>query len=633
MHRLQFALGTLLALFVGLAGTAQAQGTAQLPPRLNLTGTFTTGFYHAGTQNGRSVSQNSLLGSARFRLSGYVHHPRFLTFDVKPQVSLGRQSNETFFPDGRGVSATVTFLSGNTFPLTISYTRLGRQITTFGALDRLAGLQADTSQSALDVNWRIRFRRMPQISLNYSRYTDRYDPLEAFTPQVRNRARAFSVQLDDRRWGWLFNSRFRADNSDSNLLNVFNPGQAPYRFSRRTRELQGNASRQVTHWLSVNLYAGRNSSKSELASRPFDQSFNYVHSNAGFRRGEKLTGSARAGITTNLVGFRLEQALGSPGSGPPGSGSPLLVAGKGRLTLVTFSGQMQYAITKDLRVNGQATRDSTRAPTAGVVVSPDSSLTSGQGGVTYSHAFRRWQFQSSYSGNVGRLHYNGANPSRSIGHSGHGSASFETLRGTEITASAQGSWQRTKDGFQLENREWGMGLSASRPFVAGWRICGAYNFEKTFFDTTNIRFHSSDHGLSITATHRRVDMTLGRQLRDGLTFQPAFGVGSISPIQAQALVAAMPSLLLIPSSSSSSTAAISVRLVRNLSGRFLWSRNRQIFSGGLSNHFTQWEAGGSYRFRRLTFDFGYIRHEQNFGVGSFLRDRFYFRVVRDFRVF
>ncbi|MBI1749331.1 MAG: hypothetical protein HY234_06395 [Acidobacteria bacterium] len=618
---------------LGLVGpAAEAQSRLSLPPPLSLTGTLTAGYYHSGSQDGVNTSRDAGLGSVRLKFSGYFHHPRFLTFEIKPQFSMGRQSNESVFPDGRGISFSSTFLGGSTFPLTVSYTRLSRQVTTFGTLDRLAGLQADTSQSAFSLNWRLAFRRLPRVNLTYSRYSDNYEPLAPLTSKVANRARTFSVDLQYERGGWLLDSQFRTERTNTGLLNIFQPGLAPYLMTGRIREFRASASREFSRAVRLNLLGGRTKSQNEIAARPYDQSYGYFYGHADFQPGKRLSARVRAGVTSNLVGFQLEQTRSATGPGTPGQ-SFLLVPGLARVTLLTVSGRAQYVLSKDLRLDGELTRDTTRAPSGASLVNPGSVLTAATGGLSYAHQFRRWQLQARYATNWGSFDYGRLPSSRLRGHSTSAAVTLGSVRTVELVASALGSWQKTENVFLVQSRNWVAGLSGSRLLGAGWKLRASYNLEKSFFDSFGTRFASRGHVFSVFASHARGEFSVSRQLRDGLTFQPDIRLRLATPSQARTVLAAFPSVLAVPSSVSQTFLTATLRPTRRLSGRFLWNRNTQLLAGRVSNHYVQWEASVGYQFRALTLDVGHVRYAQDFGLGPFSRKRFFIRVVRDFHVF
>jgi hypothetical protein len=164
-----------------------------LPPPLIVDATLTAGFYEADTKNGHASRESSPVGSVNFDINGYLHRPDFLKFNFKPQGSVGRQSSEAVFPDGRGLAVSSTFLGGSAAPVTVSYSKLDRHLVTFGPLDRLAGLDANTSQDVLNLNWRIRLRRLPELTMNFSRFNDSYEPLQDLAPKTDNHARLFTL--------------------------------------------------------------------------------------------------------------------------------------------------------------------------------------------------------------------------------------------------------------------------------------------------------------------------------------------------------------------------------------------------------------------------------------------------------
>lgn len=608
-----------------------------LPPPLRLNGSLGIGYYHAETINGLNANQSAVLNDVRLNLSGYWHHPKVFSYEIKPQLSFGRQSSEAILADGQGITASSTFLGGGAFPLTVSYSLLRRQLVTFGTLDRLAGLEADSSQSSLTVNWQLAFRRMPQINIYFSRYADSYDPLVAVTSRIQNGARVFSMQSRDTRWGWQWNSELRVEGSETSLLDLVNLKQKPFGFFRNVKEFRGSGSKEVTPWLSLDLFAGRSASQNEIDSHPFEQNFTYFYGNAHFRRGEKLNGMVRGGVISNLVGFQLAQFLptssGQKALSLPASGITVFELGKAHSTLVTLSGQVEYGLTKDLKLNSQVNHNSTRAPDSQNTINKNTSLNTLWGGLNYSHHFHWGQLQARYMANMGNSDFSETNKSRMAGHNASSSVTMGSPDKVEIVASIQGIRQNATGSINVQDRDFGGGLSLSRKMVGGFNARVSYNLDQSHFDSNGTRFESTLQNWGVTVAHRRGEFSYTRQFRRGLSFQPDLRLGTVSPTQARNLLGAVPNLLVIPSQYYWTGFTASFNPIKKMTGRLIYGWNQQLVGRGKRNQYTQWEAFLTYQFRLLSVDFGYISHEQNFENDQFSRNRIFFRLVRDFHAF
>ncbi|MFB3814939.1 MAG: hypothetical protein ACE14L_12600 [Terriglobales bacterium] len=607
-----------------------------LPPPLSLSGTLIGGYYQAETLNGHISSQGSAVGSLKLDASGYYHSPAFLKFSIKPQTSLGRQSSESVFPDGQGVAATTTFLGGSFMPFTVSYTRLDRKIVTFGPLDRLAGLDANTSQNALTLDWRIHQRNLPALDLSYSRYNDANEPLQDLAPKTDNEARLFSATLSDSLAGWKWQSRYRQERSQQDLTNIFDPTQAPYNYSRLDRMVDASATRDFAQRLSLDFQGGYTKADSRIGGTPYDQSFHYVNGASTFRPTEKLTLGFRAGYTSNLVGAVLQQTVASSGPGGatnPAAQSLLTVPSKARLTLQTYDGRVQYALTNDLRFDGEVRRETTHTPSGSGLVAANSTLDSAQTGVSYSHQFRLWQFRSQYSVNGGRFDYGLTGISRSFGQRANLSFTFGSPDWIEFTAGLQGSMQDLRGATNLRDRSWGGTLTAARNFFQSWQVRATYNRERNDYSYTLTEYDSSGQGGAFSVIGPLLEFNVTHQMRDGLTFQADPRLQFLSSTDAAALSGAFPGVLVAPTSAKWTHASLSFHPASRLKARAAWLRNRQSLNGALTNNYREWEISAGYQFRNLTMDVGYILHRQDFGADFFRRNRFFFRIAREFRVF
>ena len=622
----------LLAGLLLLVGAANTSAQHHSEPPLSLSGTIDTGYYGTSLRNGTNTELKNPVAALKLDLNGYWHHPKFLTFSVRPQFSAGRQSSETVFPSGDGVSLTSTFLGGRAFPLTVSYTRLDRKLTTFGTTNRLAGLESDTAERNLNVNWNLNFPGLPQARLEFSKYANQYEPLQPLTSSSQNRARLFGVNVSDRRWGWDFDSRLHFEKSSNDLFNLFDPSQPPYLMRRNQKELRTTASHDFSRSVQLSLSGGKNVSDTSIQSTPFNQDYTYGTAVLSYSVSSRLSGTTRAGVTSNLLGYRMEQVLGGATGPSFGEGGLELIPLTTRLGLWNLTSQLNYALTKDLQLNGQFSFDSTSRPKGNGVAAPESQQATGQLGASYSHAFRRWQLGTRYAANLGRLEYAGL-PSRSRGQQAQITASTGSVEHLELSGSAWASTQNVLDGISLHSRSGGAQLAAGRRLSQTWLLHGTYTYEQSAFDTLQSQYESSSHGLNLGVRSRWFDISGGRLGQSGLSFQPGFLGGLSSAEQAIVLGSGIPALLVVPSGMGFNHAALSFFPWRRFMARGTWTRNRQLIMGRPSNNVDHFIMEVSYQFRLLKLSAGHTQYSQSFGLGAYGRSLTYFLVSRDFRLF
>lgn len=610
---------------------AARQGGSSMPVAVQLSGAVTGGYYQASTSNGYVSHEASPAGSMRLDASGYIHSPGFLNFTVKPQASVGRQSSEGVFPDGEGVSASATFLGGGVAPFTVSYHRLNRKVVTFGPLDRLAGLEANTFQDSLGANWKIRLNHLPELGLNYSSYSDSYEPLAALAPKTANDGRLLSADLSETVRGWNLQARYKLERSSQDLINLFDPKQAPYLYQRSDQDIRASADREFGRWLSTSFVAGKTKSENEVQGRPFDQSFRFLTSNSFFRPSKKLTFGFRAGVTDNVVGANLERAIG--GDGFTQGQTFLLVPTQAKLQMINYSGSATYAFTKDLRAQADVVHETTRAPQNSSIASSTSDLTSVQTGIAFVHRFRWWQFQSYYAVNGGRFTYATTGSSRSSGHRANAGVTIGSLQSLELTAGVHGSLQNVTGNTYVYDRSAGANVTLSRSLGDRWRLRATYDRERDQYKFSGTQFSSVGNGISVAVVHPRAEFSASHNLRDGLTFQADPRLQLVSSGQGGLLLGAFPGTLVVPTGANWSSAALAFHPAPKFTGRVAWLNSRQKLQNAVSNYYTEWEVSAGYQFRSITVDVGYLAHDQNFAMDLFQRHRFFFRVVREFTVF
>ena len=603
-----------------------------LPPPLSGNATFTAGFYEADTKNGHTTHEASPAASALFDINGYLHHPDFLKFNFKPQTSVGKQSSEAVFPDGQGIAASATFLGGSVAPLTVSYSKLDRKIVTFGPLDRLAGLDAKTNQDALTVNWRVRLRRLPELTMNFSRFNDGYEPLENLAPKTDNHARLFTLGAQQKIAGWNLQSDLHVEDANQKLINLFDPTQAPYDYGRKDRDIRASADRDFDHKFLVNVNGGASDGKSQINDVPYDQSFRYVSGSGILRPSDRFSLAFRAGLTTNVVGFALANTLNPNGTTTTQSQPITLLPNQAHVTMQNYGTQATYSLTNDLHLDGDVSHESSSTPTINSLVAPDSSLNSLQAGIGYSHHFSWFKFQSRYAANGGNFEYGTTGTSRSLGHRANVDVTFGSLRSVELTVSGQGSLQDMNGPTTMHDQTWGGSVSASRMF-GGSKLELSANIDKNAYRYALANYNTFGKGGGITLTNSLVDFSAMYQLRDGLTVQADPRLQFLTATQLISLEGAFPSALIVPTTSSFTTATVSVHPAARLTARATWMSSRQAVAVSSHNRYNQWEASAGYQFRSLNLDFGYIHHDQDFGVDFFRRNRVYFRIVRQFRMF
>jgi hypothetical protein len=336
-------------------------------------------------------------------------------------------------------------------------------------------------------------------------------------------------------------------------------------------------------------------------------------------------------VSTNLLQYQVQQLLGGIGTGFGGQGDEaVFVADASRVKVISGSAQVQVGLTKYLRADTTVTDNQTKTRDPSSAITPDTRLDNVQSGLMFARDFGRVRSQAYYSANVGRFVY-GGDLSHTHGHHGYGSVIMGSLDKLEVTASGQAYTQETQDFFRLNSDSLGTGLEIAHGFSNNLRVRLGGNYEQNSFTSGAVNFDARGRGATFLLSHPLVTLSADYHHRNGLTLQPLLGTPSSNPTTIS--ISNLPGVLAVPSVYERLGAALSIHPVRRLTVGFLYSDNRQDLSGELSNAFREWEGTLGYDFRQITIDFGYVNHHQEFGFDHFRRNRFYFRVIRQFHLF
>ncbi|MBZ5630721.1 MAG: hypothetical protein LAO06_17840 [Acidobacteriia bacterium] len=196
-----------------------------------------------------------------------------------------------------------------------------------------------------------------------------------------------------------------------------------------------------------------------------------------------------------------------------------------------------------------------------------------------------------------------------------------------------GSLQNVTGSTYVHDRSAGANVALSRSFGERWRLRASYDRDRDQYRLSSAQYSSVSNGISVAVVHPLAELTASRNIRDGLTFQADPRLQFVPPDQGGLLLGAFPGTLVVPTSANWSSVALSFHPVPKFTGRVGWLNSRQQLQGAVSNYYTEWEVSAGYKFRSITVDAGYVAHDQNFAVDMFKRNRFFFRVVREFTVF
>lgn len=619
--------GWRLAAALLLAATA-LPGIAQEKP-LNLTGVFTAGFYRTDNRDGRVARLSSVPVSLDLNLTGFLGHPDFISYQVRPQTTMGAQATEAGFIPGNGVSLTTTFLHKRSFPLTLTYTNLRREQVTYGTLTRISGLRSVSHDRNFGLNWQWHAPHLPQLSFDFGRSRSTLKPDEPIIPDYRYRNRHATLNINDRRWGWTLNGLLRWDRSNSDFANPLEPQFITTALNQRSSQYQFTAQRPLWSRSQVIFSGGLFNNRNTFNNRPFDQDTRFFNAMLTFGWGERLEGNVRTGYTSNLLGTEIQEALLGltvpGGSGSPTPQSAVFVPFQTRVSSLSASGNVRYKAHRDWTLLGGFNQEKVSAP-ENRIAAANANFLSGTGGVSFNRRFSWATLTSQYGLNVGRLNYANIPNSRFLGHSFTLTAQSGRLERLELTALVNISTQRV-DQFRALHTG-----TQSAEFTLGRRLGGlvwrgALGMQRSSFRDGGLDYRAQGLTYRASVEHQRIQLHYFRNVVDGDTFQ--FLLGS----QLSTVLVGAPLRVVL---SSFRTQTLSVRATpwRRMEFHLGWTTGRQSFDRRVNNEFEQIDVRIGYRFRLLTLESGYARYDQDFlNLTRYMRNRFYLRVSRPFKVF
>jgi hypothetical protein len=612
-------------LVVGVLPLFLTPSLAQEKP-LSLSGVFSTGFYSTRNENSFDSTVSTIPVGVQFDLSGYLTRPDFLNFRLQPQLSNGPQTYDAGFTNGNGITASATFLSRRSFPLTISYSNIFREQLTYGSLTRISGLRSTNHARSFNLNWQLRAPRLPVISFGFGRTRDDLEPHDPIIPDAHSRSRNYGVTVQDTRWGWHLDGSLRWNKSSSDFANPLVPDLITTSLAQRDSHYQATARRSLWRQSELTLNAGLLKNRSTYNDLPFRQDASFANGLLTMGRGKRWNGNVRVSYNSNLLGAEILRGLSQPASGLTSAAvipsTPTGTPFETRVNSLSVSGNARYQVHRDWTLVGSLSRDRVTTPNGGIASAESNSLNSAAG-VMFNRTFSWATITTQYTLNVGTLDYANIPDSGMLGHSFSLHAQHGSVEKLEWAGSFTLSTQRVDQLTALRTHNRTAELSVGRRFY-GLIFRGGFGVQQSAFRDGGVDYDSDGLTFRASLEHPRLQLHYFRNVVDANSLQAlAAGGGSASA-----------TLRIIPSSFRTQTLNLRAAPWRRVELQFLWTRGHQELDRRLSNDYDQFDVQVGYSFRLLKFQLGYARHDQSFlTLPGYMRSRFYLRISRPFRVF
>jgi hypothetical protein len=620
-ERLSLAIITCLAMFA-----VPLRVLSQEKP-LNVTGTFSTGYYNTYTRGEENQSLSFIPVGAKFDINGYYMMPDFLTFSVQPQFGLGPQASEAGFDGGNGIRVRATLLRKRIFPLTFRYSNVQVEDVYFGSLTQLSSYTLKNRTKDLGLTWEFRPKGAPETVVDLG--TNSVDSVPGI-PNIPDYLSHGNHVNADTKWDkgpWALQGFVHHQYEVSNLLNM--PGAVTNTSSleQNVNQYQASARRSIFQDSEFFINGGSQSTSSLLIDMPINISTRYVSTNLRLRQRHRWKSSIRASYTSNIASQLLAQATNSlttPGAVAIG-GSILAPFNHGAATF-EFNGLTSAELAHGFGVYGSVERN---AVLSSSLVGPlNTNYFTTEIGVTYAHRFSWVNLTGQYGQDFGVGSITGQSGTIQ-GQTYNLNLQHGTPDQLEYDGVIHGTNQSIHNALPVINHSFSVEGSIAHHMMGRFsaRVGGGYQFS-SFVNAAN-EFRTNGYIARAGIEHPRLQVTfsLNDSLSNSLPFYSqlfsGLGVGSIlvAPLQ------------IIPSDYHALSFTVHANATRKLEVSAFWTRSQQHLEGILNNDFELLNVYLTYHFRRIQLESGLIHSNQLFAnYPTTMRERFYVRVSRTARI-
>jgi hypothetical protein len=613
--------GAALAMAGLLTFAAQFPVRAQGP--VNLNGRLTTGFFSHQSSETRTVTGAPT--TVRLNLSGYVGDPNFMTYSVRPNLTLVEGASQTGFGSQRdSIVFSAAFFKKRWFPFSLSYSftkaRIAPQIKEFDRADRFE----DPLEQVFTFSQQIVLPRLPKLTWRYTNSGLDSGGSLAVPSGFKSRNTAYGIALSDRSWGWKWSGSF--DKSDSRTQRLQSVGALfPVIPHRERSRLRFRSSRRLWGRSRIDFDGGENQLGFRNSRTVHKTSHRFLFSKLDVPLNDRLGVSFSSSFSSDLNARDLEALLDSS----EGDGAAAVPGTETRASALGVTGGASYKVSRDLSVTTNLQRSWVQTPDLGR--EGDSSTTGISVGIGYSRAFSWARLTAQYGYGGSRSTLSGI-AGRSQGHQLSLSASRGSVRSLRVEGSF--AYRQSRSDREVEtsflantasSREFQLSLSRR---VAGFVLDGSVGVRK---GTRAGEFPLANEGWygQIGLRHSRFNLNYGTNGQDSTEFafpDAALGVGPLlpgSPLQA------------FLTSGSGQHLSAEFRPASRLRVVGFWSTRRDSLDNVPRSDRQGLSTTATYTFRQLDLEAGYTNFDYRLFTDSPTsshQSTVFLRVVRNFTI-
>jgi hypothetical protein len=358
--RVAWAMVGLLS--VAVHAPLRAQGVP-----VSLGGRLTTGIFSQRSSETRNATGTPT--SLSLNLRGYVGHPDFMTYSVRPRLTLVEGSSQNSFGSQRdSILFSASLFKRRWFPFWLSYsltkTKIRPQVKEFDLLDRFE----DPREQVFSFSQQIRLQRLPSVSFRYTHSGTDSGGTPAVPSGLKSRNMAYGVSLRDVSWGWKWSGSF-----SKSSLSVQRRQSASTLFpvipQRERSRLRFRGSRKFWGKSRIEFDGGENQSEFRSNTTGHKASHRFLFSHLDIPLSDRLEVSFSSNFSSNLTARSLEALLDSSGesggAGAAGTETLFLTGNSTRRGALGVTGGVSYKVHRDVSVSGTLRRIWLQSPDLG----------------------------------------------------------------------------------------------------------------------------------------------------------------------------------------------------------------------------------------------------------------------------
>jgi hypothetical protein len=567
-----------------------------------------------------SSNYSTIAGDLSLFLSGYAKDPKLLPFKVNfsdeygsNAVALGSYRDNIY-----GFGFDASFLPDRDFPFYIFY-----QKSEYGATGASFGENSDTSSFGFD--WTLRARRLPHVNLRYLKQSNELQLVTSVT-STSYRLNEFSVDASDNWKGWKWNGGFNDFSTTNNAaagLNLTSPFQEDLKTEslRVTRSFWDNKA-------GFSFLDRLQWQQQQFLGQPAGQfTDDYADAQLRIEHTPKLS-------SNYFVDFSRVSSAGEASQGASGGNVSLLQVPP--VSSETFGGGVQYRLTPDLDLFQQLQEYRVGAVQLAGVMEAETSLIDSLSGASYTKSWRGVDLEGRYAGDLQVGGTNLGHHPTTFSNDVDGRVAWGKPRRVRVVLSGVDSRYNLVDelGGFTTNRNARLQVETSR--FRGWHLRGSVERERVEFLSVSGDVKSNSTNFSAQIEGRRLSVGAGHQILSGAgALFPAI----VSAEQWLSIPLPLNELVATPllnrlSHVDTVSAAFRVRKQFDVSADYMNERDVLALS---QPRFRTAEVSARYHIGKVSIQAGFGEYRvENITIplrtGNSL-NRYYLRVMRDFRIF